>query len=129
MADINQTELFENTTADKLYEILMDEAHHSEFTGADARISSEVGGSISTYDGYSTGRNLELIPGKRIVQSWRASDWPEGLESTISFEFEQDGDNAIIQFSQTGVPENQLKDITKGWVDFYWDPIRDYLGS
>ncbi len=129
MEPIIQTEIFENTTAEKLYEILMDDAHHSEFTGADARISNEVGGTFTTYDDYATGRNLELIPGRKIVQSWRASDWPEGVESTITYQFEQDGDNAIIHFTQTGVPDNQLTAIAKGWPDFYWEPIRDYLRS
>jgi len=129
MDTITQTEIFENTTPEKLYELLMDEAHHSEFTGADAHISNEVGGTFTAYDDYATGRNLELVVGKKIIQSWRASDWPEGVVSTITYEFEQDGDNTIIHFTQTGVPANQLGAIAKGWTEFYWEPIRDYLRS
>lgn len=129
MNTISQTEVFENTTAEKLYELLMDEVHHSEFTGADAHISPQVGGTFTTYDNYAMGRHIELVPGKKIVQTWRAADWPEGVESNATYVFEQDGDNAIIHFTQTGVPANQIESIAQGWVDYYWEPIREYLRS
>jgi activator of HSP90 ATPase len=77
--------------------------------------------------GYSTGKNLELIPGKRIVQTWRAADWPEGVGSTATFDFEQQGDNAVIRFTQTNVPDDYLDAIEQGWVDYYWEPMRTYL--
>lgn len=127
MGTINQTEVFEDATTDRLYEILMDAAHHAAFTGDEATISTEVGGSFSTYGGYSTGKNLELIPGKRIVQTWRAADWPEGVESIVTFDFEQQGDNAIIRFTQTNVPDEHHDAIEQGWIDYYWDPMRGYL--
>lgn len=127
MGIINQTELFENTTTGKLYEVLMDAKHHAAFTGDDANISNEVGGIFSTYGGYSTGINKELIPGKRIVQTWRAADWPEGVESTVTFNFEQHGDNAIIHFTQTNVPDEQLESVANGWHEYYWEPMRGYL--
>lgn len=127
MGTINQTEVFEDTTAEKLYEILMDAKQHAAFTGDEATISTEVGGSFSTYGGYSTGKNVELIPGKRIVQTWRAADWPEGVESTATFDFEQLGDNAVIRFTQTNVPDEQHDAIEQGWVDYYWEPMRGYL--
>ena len=127
MATINQTEIFEDTTTHRLYEILMDAKHHAAFTGDDANIRDEVGGTFSTYGGYSTGKNKELLPGKRIVQTWRAADWPEGVESNVTFDFEQHGDNAIIHFTQTNVPDEQSESIANGWHEYYWEPMRGYL--
>ena len=61
-----------------VYEALMDSDKHSRFTGGKAHISRQIGGKFSTFDGYSEGVNIELVPDKKIVQSWRAGDWPEG---------------------------------------------------
>jgi activator of HSP90 ATPase len=129
MPTINQTETFVNTNTQELYNLLMDSALHAAFTGDEATISPEVGGDYSAYGGYSTGKNIELVPGKRIVQTWRASDWPEDVESTCMYEFEQIGNDAIIKFTQTGVPYDQEESITQGWIDFYWEPIREYLAG
>ena len=56
----------------------MDSRRHAKFTGAKARISREIGGKIQAYEGYVDGVNLEIVPNRKIVQSWRGSDWPEG---------------------------------------------------
>ena len=54
------------------------------FYGGSARIDRIVGGTFSTNDGYSMGTNLELVHDAKIVQTWRAGDWPEGHSSTIA---------------------------------------------
>jgi len=57
-----------------VYEALMDSKKHAAFTGGKATISRKVGGKFSVFDEYAEGENLELVPDKKIVQSWRASD-------------------------------------------------------
>ena len=69
----------------EVYEALMDSGKHAKFTGGEAHISREVGGKFSAFDGYSEGVNLELMPDKRIVQSWRTSDWPLSLTLASPF--------------------------------------------
>lgn len=127
MDSITQTEVFEKTTTQNLYDLLLDEAQHSEFTGSVVHINPIAGGIFSAYNNYCSGTNIELVAGKKIVQSWRALDWPEGIESTVTFEFEQDGNNVIIYFTQTGVPAEHVEAIAQGWIDFYWEPIREYI--
>ncbi len=112
-----------------VYELLMSSEKHAAFTGAGASISREIGGAFMAYDGYAEGRNIELLPGERIVQSWRASDWPEGIVSTITFAFRPVKGGTEMVFTQTGVPEEQLAEIRKGWVDFYWEPMHKAIGS
>lgn len=70
--------------AKDLYEILMDENRWKGFTQSNARISKEVGGEISIFDGSVSGKNLELQEGKLIVQKWRFGSWPDGIDSTVS---------------------------------------------
>ncbi|MBI4426822.1 MAG: SRPBCC domain-containing protein [Candidatus Kerfeldbacteria bacterium] len=71
-------------TPHQVYELLMDEKQHASFSGGEASISQKVGGAFSTFDGWASGKNVELIPDKKIVQTWRADDWPAGHYSTIT---------------------------------------------
>jgi activator of HSP90 ATPase len=105
----------------------MDSKKHARFTGDKAVISRKVGGKFSVFDGYSEGANLELVPDVKIVQSWRASDWPEGHYSQASFTFKEIPGGTRLSFIQTGVPAKQYDDISQGWRDYYWAPMKDML--
>ena len=63
-----------NASPHDVYEALMDSEKHSQFTGAEAVISREVGGFFTAYDGALSGVMLELVPDSKIVQTWRGSD-------------------------------------------------------
>ena len=64
----------------EIYEAWLDSLGHSEMTGGEASMSDVVGADVSAWDGYISGRNLELIPGERIVQSWRTSEFADEHE-------------------------------------------------
>jgi len=126
--DIKQ-EVFFNVSSHEIYETLMDSKKHAESTCEDAKISREVGGEFSTQGDYASGKNLELIPDKKIVQSWRASEWPEGHYSKVTYEFEKAKDGTKLTFTQTNVPEEFCDDIDQGWVDYYWEPMKKYFNK
>ena len=123
---IKQTVTFKAGPHD-VYEALMDSKKHAKFTGDKASISRKVGGKFSAFDGYSEGTNLELVPDSKIVQTWRASDWPEGHYSQASFTFKEIPGGTRLSFIQTGVPAKQYDDISQGWRDYYWAPMKDML--
>jgi activator of HSP90 ATPase len=110
-----------------IYEALMDSKKHSQFTGDKAKIGRKVGEKFSTFDGYAEGSNLELIPDEKIVQTWRASDWPEGHYSKVTYSFKENGGGTRLTFTQTGVPEDQYEDVAQGWRDYYWTPLKTML--
>jgi len=126
MKTIKQTVEFK-AQPDEVYEALMDSKKHAGFTGAKATVSRKVGGKFSVWDGYAEGENLELVPGKKIVQSWRASDWPEGAISKVTYRFAQTKSGTRLTFTQTGVPDELVADIKQGWKDFYWAPMKGML--
>ena len=113
--------------AHEIYEALMDSHKHAKFSSAKATISRKVGGKFTAYDGYIEGTNLEVIPDKRIVQSWRGSDWPDGHYSTVTFTLTKAKNGTRLTFTQNDVPEEYYDDISQGWYDFYWNPIRKML--
>lgn len=111
----------------EVYEMLMDSKKHSIFTEAKAVINRKIGGKFIAYDGYIDGINLELVPNRRIVQKWRASDWLKNHYSTIIFELKKSNDGTQLIFTQTGVPEEHHETISKGWVEHYWDKMKEIL--
>jgi len=123
---IKQSVTFKASPHD-VYEALIDSKKHAKFTGGKASISHEVGGKFSAFEGYAEGVNLQLVPDKKIVQSWRASDWPEGHYSEVTFLFKDIEGGTYLTFSQTGVPEEQYDDISQGWRDYYWAPMKEML--
>lgn len=123
---IRQTATF-RASPKAVYAALMDSKKHSRFSGAKAVISRKVGGKFRAYDGYAEGVNLELVPGKKIVQSWRASDWPKDHYSKATFILNRVRTGTRLRFTQTGVPDRHYKSIKQGWIDFYWTPLKEML--
>ncbi|HEY3246925.1 MAG TPA: SRPBCC family protein [bacterium] len=111
-------------TPARIYGMLMDATQHARLTGGKATISRKVGGRFTAFDGYAEGVNLELRPGKKIVQSWRASDWPANHYSKATFALKKVPGGTRVEFTQTGVPNNQFASIKQGWIDYYWTPLK-----
>lgn len=115
----------------EVYELLMDSEKHTKFTGAEAHISREIGGSFTAYDGALSGTILELVPDTKIVETWRGSDegWVAGHYSTATFTFEPVDGGARLNFVQTGVPEASFEQISQGWQTYYWPKMKEFLES
>ena len=107
-----------------VYEALMDSRQHASITGSPARMSRKVGGAISAFGDYISGTNLELVPDKKIVQAWHASEWPEGHLSKVTFRLTPVKAGTRLDFTHSGVPEQFFDDIKQGWIDNYWQPLR-----
>ncbi len=125
---IRQVVTFE-ASPHEVYEALMDSKKHSAFTGDQASISRQVGGSIQAGDGYVSGTNLELIPDQKIVQAWRGSDFPEGVISKATFSLKDVDGGARLTFTHSGVPDELFDSIKNGWVEFYWQPLAAWLAK
>ncbi|XP_010557953.1 PREDICTED: activator of 90 kDa heat shock protein ATPase homolog 1-like [Tarenaya hassleriana] len=132
---ITLTEKF-NCRAKDIYEILMDENRWKGFTQSNAKISREVGGQISVFDGSVTGTNLELEEGKLIVQKWRFGSWPDGLDSTVKLAFEEPEPGVtVVKLTHTDIPEEDrygnatvAKNTERGWRDLIFHRIRAVFG-
>jgi activator of HSP90 ATPase len=110
-----------------VYEALLDSRQHSKFTSSKVSMSRKVGGRFSVYDGGLSGTNLELVKDKKIVQSWRANDWPEGHYSKAAFALAKVAGGTRLTFTQSGVPLDHYEGIKQGWHDYYWKPMKAML--
>ncbi|WJX11314.1 hypothetical protein P8452_01940 [Trifolium repens] len=125
-----------NCRAKDLFEIMMDENRWKGFTQSNARISKEVGGEISIFDGSVTGANLELEEGKLIVQRWRFGSWPDGMQSMVRIVFEEpESGVTVVKLTHTDVPEEDrygnatvVENTERGWRDLIFQRIRSVFG-
>jgi activator of HSP90 ATPase len=125
---IQQTVTF-SATPMEIYDLLMDGEKHAAFTGAAVLIDPVVNGKFDVFEGYCRGYNIELVPGKKIVQAWRFDEegWPEDHYSTCTFLLERDPAGTKLSFTQTGVPSQHFDVLNEGWEEYYWEPLRLYL--
>lgn len=111
----------------KVYRALADSAEHAKLTGAPAEIGARAGDAWSAYDGKITGRQVELVDGVRIVQTWRAGNWPEGVHSVVRFELKPEGLGTKVVLDHDALADDQVPHIDGGWDRMYWQPLRKYL--
>ena len=125
---IVQKVVFKNTTPSQLYELYMDSKKHAIATGAPAKMSKKAGGKYSVHNGYITGKNLELVPDSRIVQTWRAMNWSaEDPDSIFIIQLQPKGNDVVLHAVHANVPYKAVKGIETGWFKHYWGPWKKYL--
>ncbi|KAJ4979664.1 hypothetical protein NE237_010444 [Protea cynaroides] len=132
---ISLTERF-HCRAKDLYDILMDENRWKGFTQSNAKISREVGGQFSLFDGSITGTNQELQVGRLIVQKWRFGSWVDGMHSTVCLTFDEtESGVTIVKLTQTDIPDEDrygnstvVENTERGWRDLIFPKIRALFG-
>ncbi len=107
----------------RVYEALANAKSFSEITGAPATGDATEGAAFSAFGGHITGRHIELVAGKRIVQAWRAKTWPEGVYSLCRFDLQADGNGTKVVFDHDAFPEDMKEHLAKGWHANYWDKL------
>ena len=125
--DFEVSDILPGTPQD-IYAAWMSSAGHSGMTGAEAHVDPQVGGGFDAWDGYITGCTLALDPGRRIVQSWRTSEFTAGHEdSQIEVLLEPVDEGTRITVRHTNVPDDQPAYEQGGWQESYFDPMRAYF--
>ena len=113
-----------------IYEAWMSSKGHGAMTGSGATVTAKVGGKFTAWDGYISGTTLELQPGARIVQSWRTSEFAqEDTDSRLEVLLEKASKGTRVTLVHTNIPPGQGAEYRKGWIDFYFTPMKEYFGS
>jgi activator of HSP90 ATPase len=116
-------------TPHEIYEAFMDSKIHSKFTEGKAKISREIDGNFSVFEGDINGKNVKLIQDQKIVQSWRSEgeNWPKGYYSTITLILEPIDEGTLIKFKHVDIPEGAIESVKDGWNTYYWEPLKELL--
>ena len=113
-----------------LYFAWIDSGHHSSMTGSAAKIEPVVGARYSAAGGYVTGKLVILDLGRRIVMSWRTTDFPrDAADSRVEVHFETLGASTRILILHTEIPEGQAEKAKALWNEKYITPMRAYFSK
>lgn len=93
-----------------------------------AVVGCEPGTAFSLFGNYIVGRQIELVPDRRIVQAWRVESWTAGIYSIARFELAADGPKTKLVFDHTGFPSGMAEHLASGWYANYWDPLSKFIG-
>lgn len=113
---------------DLVYEAFVNPKKLAKITGEKASNDMKEGGKFTAYSNYITGKNLELIPGKKIVWEWSCEDLPKGtlVKATIDLK-KLNERQSEISFILENIPDEYAEDLKEGWKMFYFDPIKDHF--
>ena len=114
-------------TPKQIYKSWLSTQRHSKMTGSPAYVSDKVGDTFKAWEGYITGRNIELEPYARIVQSWRSSNFEKNEhDSQIEILLSENGEETILTLKHTNVPESG-EHYKEGWNKHYFEPMQHYF--
>jgi uncharacterized protein YndB with AHSA1/START domain len=113
---------------ERIYAAWLDSRQHTAFTGEEATIEPTVGGKHSAFGGYASGRNLELEPHRRIVQTWRSAEFPDGCpDSRVEVTLEETGGGTLVTLLHTDIPQGQADRYRESWLKFYLEPLKRFF--
>ena len=114
---------------ERVYAAWLDSGAHAAFTGKAAKIDPNIGGKFVALDGYVHGRTVDLLPGRRIVQTWRTKEFPHSAhDSRLEIQFESAEGATRVTILHSHIPEGQGERYKKAWTDRYFYPMRGYFG-
>jgi len=117
-----------SATPAEVYEVYTDAEKHAEFTGSIATSTLKVGGGFTAWNGYIKGKYIGLEPGKKIVQEWTSSDFPEGAApSRLEIILGEVKSGTELTMTHSEVPEEAAEDIAQGWKDYYWELLKKFF--
>jgi uncharacterized protein YndB with AHSA1/START domain len=113
----------------RLYRMYLDPALHAAFTGSPVTIAPRAGAAFQAFGGALSGKILQLVPNRLIVQSWRSTHFGKrDLDSTLILAFFVHKDGARIELTHVNVADSDFAGVSEGWSKYYWIPWREYLG-
>jgi activator of HSP90 ATPase len=117
-------------SSEEIFRAWMSSEGHSAMTGGEAVIDPKIGGEFNAWDGYISGRTIELEPSQRIVQSWRTTQFGDGDEdSQIEVLLNPVDEGTLVTIRHTKVPAGHRGYEDGGWQRSYFDPMCDYFAS
>ncbi len=97
------------------------------WTNGSAVMSTEPGSEFSIFDGNISGRNIEFIENKKLVQQWYFGDQPE--HSIVTIKLHPDKKGTSVELLHTNIPDEAFEDITEGWDNSYFGSLEEFFGD
>lgn len=113
-------------TVDTVYNAWLNSKEHAAMTGSQSALVTKKAGAVFTaHDEYIFGKNLILIPGKKIIQTWRTTEFRKSdPDSIVEILFCAVEGATLVTLKHNNVPHMKYKD---GWKEYYFKPMKTYF--
>lgn len=101
-----------------VYNALTNEATLQLWTGEPALMQPVAGTEFSLWDDSIVGKNLEFIPGKKIVQEWYFGE--QEPASIVTIILHDNKGTTSAELRHTNIPDEAYEDIVEGWNESYF---------
>ncbi len=112
------------STPDQIYLALTNPLTIHLWSGEEAEMEDKEGSEFSLFEGSIVGKNLELIPGEKIVQQWYFGE--EGEPSVVSIKLHPKGVNTSLELRHINIPDEDFDDIVEGWNEVYMNRLKEF---
>src|SRR5664280_501698 len=87
------------------------------WSGYPAIMPEEPGTEFSLWEGDITGKNLEFVNDKKVVQEWYFEEQPD--KSIVTITIQPDREDSLVTVEHTNIPDEDFADIAEGWREYY----------
>jgi len=114
-----------NAEPSDIYSALTNPVTIELWSGYPAEMSEVPGSEFSLWEGDITGRNLEFIKDKKVVQEWYFGAQTE--KSVVTITIQPDRDNSVLTVEHTNIPDEDFNDVAEGWREYYIGAIISFF--
>ncbi|RYY24717.1 MAG: ATPase [Chitinophagaceae bacterium] len=95
------------------------------WSGEPAEMSTEPGSEFSLWEGSISGKNLDFVPGKKIVQEWYFGD--QELPSIVTILIHAHKSGSSVELRHTNIPDEDYDNIVEGWNQNYFGSLDEFF--
>jgi activator of HSP90 ATPase len=114
-----------NAESSDVYSALTNPFTIELWSGYPAQMSTEPGSEFSLWEGDISGKNLEFIENRKVVQEWFFGNQSE--KSIVTITISPDRENSFVTVEHSNIPDEDFKDISEGWGEYYFDAISNFF--
>ncbi len=112
-----------------IYNAWLNGEEHGNMTGAPATTAENIGDSFNAHGDYISGKNIQLVPFTKIVQSWRTTEFEEEDEdSVLEIKLEDKNNHTLVTLTHSNLPPHGAQ-YEQGWKDHYFKPMKTYFST
>lgn len=93
-----------------------------KWSGAPAQIDAQPGTEFVLFGDNIVGKNIEVVPNKKLVQDWVEKSWE--TRSKVTFTLKESKGGTTVDILHEGVPDAAVENISGGWKDYFMAPIQ-----
>ena len=116
-----------NAAPDLVYNALTNAATIRLWSAEPAVMEAVEETEFSLWDDSITGKNIEFIPGKKIVQEWYFGE--QELPSIVTIILHENKAGTSVELRHTNIPDSDYDNIVDGWNVNYFGSLADFYSE